>query len=111
MLWSKVKNEIGCSGTLESLQKYILEKIAKWEQWNWAGKCYLEQAVQHPYPLEISCDITPSTKEPTMNVNAEEFWPRWNTSEIAWIRIPELALIIFYHGRFNRGRMLRNPEN
>ena len=37
------------------------------------GKCYLERAVQHLYPLEISCDITPSTKEPTMNVNAEEF--------------------------------------
>ena len=26
-----------------------------------AGKPYLERAVQHLYPLEISCDITPST--------------------------------------------------
>ena len=48
-----------------------------------ARKSYLERAVQQLYPLEISCDITPSTEEPTMNVNAEEFWPRRNTSEIA----------------------------
>ena len=56
-----------------------------------AGKSYLERAVQHLYPLEISCDITPSTKEPTMNVNAEEFRPRRNASEIARIRITELT--------------------
>ena len=55
------------------------------------GKSYLERAVQHLYPLEISCDITPSTEEPTMNVNAEEFWPRRNASEIARIRIIDLA--------------------
>ena len=28
---------------------------------------------------------------PTMNVNAEEFWPRQNASEIARIRITDLA--------------------
>ena len=55
-----------------------------------AGKSYLERAVQHLYPMEISCDITPSTKEPTMNVNAEEFRPRRNASEIVQTRITEL---------------------
>ena len=56
-----------------------------------AGKSYLERAVQHLYPLEISSDITPSTEEPSMNVNAEEFRPRRNVSEIARIMITELA--------------------
>ena len=56
-----------------------------------AGKSYLEQAVQHLYPLEISCDITPSTEEPTMNVNAEKFRLRRNASEIARIKITDLA--------------------
>ena len=56
-----------------------------------AGKTYLERVVQYPYPLEIACDNTPSTEEPTMNVNAEEFWPKRNASEIAQIRITELA--------------------
>ena len=44
-----------------------------------AGKSCLERAVQHLY----SCYITPSTEEQTMNVNAEEFWPKRNASEIA----------------------------
>ena len=56
-----------------------------------AGKSYLERAVQHLCPLEISSDITPSTEEPSMNVNAEEFRPRRNASEIARIMITELA--------------------
>ena len=56
-----------------------------------AGKSYLEKVVQHLYPLEMSCDIAPSTKEPTMNANAEEFRPRRNASEIARIRIIDLA--------------------
>ena len=56
-----------------------------------AGKSYLEQAAQHLYLLEISCDITPSTKEPIMNVSAEEFRPRRNASEIARIRVIDLA--------------------
>ena len=56
-----------------------------------AGKFYLERVVKHLYPLEISCDIIPSTKEPTMNVNAEEFQPRRTAFEIAQIRITELA--------------------
>ena len=45
-----------------------------------AGRCYLERAVQHLYPLKISRDITPSTEEPTINVNAEELRPRRNAS-------------------------------
>ena len=70
-LWSNVKNEIGRSGTLESLQTYILEKMEKWEHWNWELS-YLERAVQHLHFLEISCNITPSTEEPILNVSAEE---------------------------------------
>ena len=56
-----------------------------------AGKSYVERAVQHLYPFEISCDITPSTKEPPMNVNAEEFRPRRKAPEISGIRITDLA--------------------
>ena len=56
-----------------------------------AGRCYFERVVQLPYPLEISCDITPSTEEPTMNVNAEEFRPKRKASEIVQTRITELA--------------------
>ena len=56
-----------------------------------AGKSYLERAAQHLHPLKISCDITPSTEEPTMNVNAEESRPRRNVSEIGRIRIIDLA--------------------
>ena len=56
-----------------------------------AGKSYLKRVVKHLYPLEISSDIIPSTKEPTMNVNAEEFRPRRTAFEIAQIRITELA--------------------
>ena len=56
-----------------------------------AGKSHLEQTIQHLYPLEISCDITPSIEKPTMNVNAEEFQPRKNAFEIERIRIIDLA--------------------
>ena len=38
-----------------------------------AGKSYLERAIQHLYPLELSCDITAPTQEHTMNAEAEEF--------------------------------------
>ena len=56
-----------------------------------AVKSYLERAVQHLYPMEISCDVAPSTEEPTINVNAEEFQPRRNASEIARISIIDLV--------------------
>ena len=57
-----------------------------------AGKSYLERVVQHLCPMKISCDIAPSTEEPKMSVNAEEFRSRRNVSEIARIRITELAI-------------------
>ena len=56
-----------------------------------AGKSYLEQALQHLYLWEMSCDITPSTEEPTINENAEEFRPRRNASKITQIRMIDLT--------------------
>ena len=57
---------------------------------NWK-KSDLERVVQHPYLLEISWDIAPSTEEPTMDVNAEEFRPRRNAPKLAQTRIIDLA--------------------
>ena len=55
------------------------------------GKSYLERAIQHLYPLEVSCDITAPTEEHTMNAEVEKFWPRRNVSEITRVRINDLA--------------------
>ena len=44
-----------------------------------AGKAYLERAIQHLYPLEISCDNVKSTaasKPSTLSPAAKEFQPR-----------------------------------
>ena len=59
-----------------------------------AGKNKMERAVQHLYPLEMSCDRE-STMEPTaasatadeLNAAAEEFLPRRNAAAVAAIRI------------------------
>ena len=56
-----------------------------------AGKWYLEIAVQHLYPSDLSCDITASTQEHMMNAEAEAFRPRRNPSEIARVRINDLV--------------------
>ena len=40
------------------------------------GKSYLERAIQHLYPLEVSYDITAPTEEHTMNAEVEKFQPR-----------------------------------
>ena len=40
-----------------------------------AGKSYLEPAIQYLH-LKLSCEITATTKEHTMNEEAEEFGPR-----------------------------------
>ena len=41
-----------------------------------AGKSYLEQAVQHLFPLELSCDREQRVREdPSLNPRAREFRP------------------------------------
>ena len=47
-----------------------------------AGKLYLQWAIQHLNPLELSCDIVAPTQEHTINEEAEEFRPKRNVSKI-----------------------------
>ena len=46
-----------------------------------AGKSFLQRAIQHLYPLELSCDKT--YKKRSINVNAREFVPKRNASMVA----------------------------
>ena len=56
-----------------------------------AGKTYLERAVNHLYPLELSCDRT-ETKEPiNLNPEAASFRPRRDAAVAAQQRIKEVA--------------------
>ena len=58
-----------------------------------AGKSQLERAIQHLYPLEISCDnvgASPGTLT-TINPNAEEFRPSRNSADRAKIRIRNMV--------------------
>ncbi|CAB4044293.1 Pro-Pol poly [Paramuricea clavata] len=56
-----------------------------------AGKTYLERAVNHLYPLELSCDRT-ETKEPiNLNPEAAPFRPRRDAAVTAQQRIKEVA--------------------
>ena len=53
-----------------------------------AGKLYLEQPVQHLYPLEMSCDKPSQERAATLNTRASEFKPR-HAATVA--RIAEIA--------------------
>lgn len=57
------------------------------------SKTTLERAVQHLYPLELSCDIAPKNGNVTSTLNAEanEFRPKRNASAIARVQIENQA--------------------
>ena len=57
-----------------------------------AGKSYMERAVQHLYPLELSCDKT-NGEESELNPKSPEFRPRRNAAEIARLNISDQAEI------------------
>ena len=54
-----------------------------------AGKTFLKRAVQHLYPLELSCDRT--CKEAPMNADAMEFRPKRDAAAAAAVRIHDAA--------------------
>ena len=55
-----------------------------------AGRDKLERAIQHLYPLELSCDVNRQPHDP-LNVNANEFRPRRNAAAIAELRMKDQA--------------------
>ena len=59
-----------------------------------AGKSFLERAVQHLYPLELTCDvsrnsISDSTTDIQLNPNVDEFRPKRDAAATARIRIQD----------------------
>ena len=52
-------------------------------------KSHLEWAVQHLYPLELSCDRTKPTTLGTLNANAPDFRPRRDAAVAANMRIQQ----------------------
>ena len=57
-----------------------------------AGKNHLERAVQHLYPLELSCDISKSKAATlTLDPNVQEFKPTREAAVAAKIRLQDMA--------------------
>ena len=56
-----------------------------------ASKNYLERAVQHLYPLELSCNRTVEATQATLDAQAPAFRPRRDAATPAGLRIQELA--------------------
>ena len=61
-----------------------------------AVKNYLEQPIQHLYPIELTCDVTAigklsneKTLHTELNGNASEFKPKCNAAAIARLKIQE----------------------
>ena len=57
-----------------------------------AGKNHLERAVQHLYPLELSCDVSkPKTKTADLDPNAQAFKPKRDAAAAATVRLQDIA--------------------
>ena len=52
-----------------------------------AGRIHLERAVQHLYPLELSCD---REEPPPLNPNVPEFRPRRDAAVAARVRVQDV---------------------
>ena len=52
---------------------------------------HLERAVNHLYPLELSCDVRPSTNSDQLNPQAPVFRPTRDAAVAARLRVQELA--------------------
>jgi hypothetical protein len=58
------------------------------------GQNTLERAVQHLYPMELSCDVavkTPRPRETELRADVPEFRPKRNAAAIAECRIQDIA--------------------
>ena len=56
-----------------------------------AGGGHLERAVNHLYPLELSCDRTPLTPQEQLNPEAREFRPTRDAAIAARVRMQDIA--------------------
>lgn len=65
--------------------KYIVEEMTVITVRLRARKLYLERAIRHLYPLELSCDIAALAEYYTFSAKAEEFRQRRDASEITKI--------------------------
>ncbi|XP_028408199.1 uncharacterized protein LOC114530777 [Dendronephthya gigantea] len=73
-------------GIVENLIRDGVVRVAKLR----AGKGHLERAVQHLYPLELSCDIfKPEKKGPILRPEAEVFRPKRDAAVAAELRIQD----------------------
>ena len=54
------------------------------------NKSILERAVQHLYPMELSCE-QPKNKTQELNPHANEYWPKCASAEAAKYRISEVT--------------------
>ena len=52
---------------------------------------HLERAVNHLYPLELPCDVRPSTNSDQLNPQAPVFRPTRDAAVAARLRVQELA--------------------
>ena len=55
-----------------------------------AGKNKLDRAIQHLFPLELSCNINRQPDD-QLNVNAKEFQPKRNSAVVADLRLRDQA--------------------
>ena len=60
----------------------------------YAGKNYLDQPIQHLYPLELTCDITTTSKlsdeknlDTQRNANSSGFKPKCNAAAITRLKM------------------------
>ena len=56
-----------------------------------AGSGHIERPVNHLYPLELTCDRTPSTCQDQLNTNVPEFRPARAAAVAASVRILDIA--------------------
>lgn len=54
------------------------------------GKSYLERAVQHLYPLELTCDKFKASKDVELNPLAKSFRPKRDAGVAAGLRVREI---------------------
>ena len=56
-----------------------------------AGRGHIERPVNHLYPLELTCDRTPSTSQDQLNPNVLEIRPARDAAVAASVRILDIA--------------------
>jgi len=54
-------------------------------------KSMLERSVQHLYPLELECDLSPLVADPRLNPQAQDFRPKRDAASAARVRMRQVA--------------------